>query len=465
MNKIKKFIFTLLSVCMILPALSPHPVFADAGGELAAGEQKITVTLRKPQEEPEAVTSVRFWLTVSVLEGQMQQPSFEFLKENSQSPQSGVRSAAVSGQDGSYLIDIIMSEKKDQDIFAGGDQAVIGTLNLHPSSKAFRIQAAFAGAPSSGSTQPVLHYISGTGYSMQTVPVLGTAPVICTDTASDIPSEPDGPSAPDTPSGPDGPSAPDQPSIPDLTLVPGYPVTPDQPSVPGNPVTPSTPVTPPAPDQPSGQPEPSEPDTTQPPEETQVFQKQAAPKLKFSAKNKSSRVSFQWNRIDGADGYQIYRYEEDTKRYTRVKTIASAKKTSFSKEMEYAVTYTFRLRAYQTAADGSRIYGKFSPSVKITTAPDKVTKLSVKERKPAKAALAWQPFATADGYQIYRSTKKNGTYTRLKTLKNAETANYSKISHKRGKTYYYKVRAYTEGADGVRRYGSFSSVKKLTVRY
>lgn len=329
-----------------------------------------------------------------------------------------------------------------------------------------RIQAAFTGEPSSGSAQPVLHYISGMGQSMQTVPVFGAVPVICTDAVSDVPS------APDTPSAPDEPSAPDTPSTPDMPLVPGYPVTPD---TPGYPVTPDMPVTPSTPDQPSGQPDPSAPDASQTPDPPQTpdeaasFQKKAAPKLKLSAKNKSSKVSFRWNRMDGADGYQIYRYEEDTKRYTRIKTIANAGKTSFSKEMEYAVTYAFRLRAYQTAADGSRIYGKFSPSVKITTAPDKVTKLTVtkltvKERKSAKAALRWQPLEAADGYQIYRSTKKNGTYTRVKTLKDADTAKYSKMSQKRGRTYYYKVRAYTEGSDGVRRYGSFSSVRKLTIR-
>ncbi len=68
---------------------------------------------------------------------------------------------------------------------------------------------------------------------------------------------------------------------------------------------------------------------------------------------------------------------------------------------------------------------------------------------------------SADGYQIYKSTKKNGTYTRVKTVKNAKTAKYADTSQKQGKTCYYKVRAYVTGTDGKRVYGSFSSVKKL----
>lgn len=438
-KKIKRSIFRMIVCCFAILLFPPHIVSADAGGELTVGNQKITVTLQKPQEEPEAITSVRFFLTVSVLEGQMQEPSFEFAETvlSIQKP-DGVRSAAITGQNGSYLIDIIISEKADQDIFAGGNQAVIGTLNLSPSSGSFRIQTAFTGAPSSDDKQPVLRYINHTGQSVQVVPLSGVRPVVCTDT-----------------------NGSNHTTIPE---IPGYPVTPN---VPGNPVTPADPDMPQTPDNPSTTPElPNDTitDNPQTPDETSDFTKKAAPKLTLSAKNKSSKISFAWNRIEGADGYQIYRYEEETKRYTRVKTIANAEKTSYVKTMDYATAYAFRVRAYQTSSEGSRVYGKFSPIAKVTTAPSKVTKLSVRQLKSAKAALTWQPQEGAQGYQIYRSTKKNGTYTRIKTLKNSQSKKYSGISQKRGKTYYYKVRAYVAGEDGVRRYGTFSSVKKLVIR-
>ncbi len=414
---------------------APVTVSADAGGELVAQNKEIRVILEKPQEEPEPITAVRFWLSVSVLQGEVQQPEFQFSDAiwNTQKP-DGVRDASITGQDGRYFADIIVAHKNDQDIFAGGNQAVIGTLKLPSASSSFRVQAAFTGAKPDDQ-QPVLRYISAASASIQIVPLSGTGPVTCTGAAADTPStpqtpyhpaEPDAPGYPVTPNVPDHPSSPDQPAIPDTA-----PDTSDDTNT-----------------------DASTPDPSQ-------FRSQPAPKLKVAAKSKSRNVSFKWNQISDADGYQIYRYEEKTKKYTRIKTIAKAEKTSYSKTMEYGTAYAFRVRAFQTAADGSRIYGTFSSVSRITTAPEKIANLSVKRNTSKKAVLRWNAVKSADGYQIYKSTKKNGTYTRVKTVKNAKTAKYADTSQKQGKTCYYKVRAYVTGTDGKRVYGSFSSVKKL----
>lgn len=418
----KKWIYSIMLFFLILICIPPLSASADAGGSLTAEAQKVTVTLQKPQEEPEPVTSLRCWLYLSVLEGEIGQPVFEFADTIFEGQTSGsIRSAAVSGQGGRYVVDLILSGKQDQDIFAGKNQAVIGTLKLPASSsRLFRVYIAFAGEQASAQVpdnqQPVLQYMSSTSQSVQTVPLSGVNPVICTDEAA-------------------GPSF-----IPDIPSA-GYPAAP---AIPSDPKLPA-----------------QNPDLPQSQEETAVFKKKAVPKLKLSAANESRRISFRWNRIDGADGYQIYRYEADTKRYTRIKTIPKADKTAYSKAMEYGTAYAFRIRAFRTEADGNRTYGKFSAIVKVTTAPSKVTKLSAKKLKSGKAVLTWQPADAADGYQIYRSTKKNGAYSRIKTIRKGEAGKYSGISQTQGRTYYYKVRAYVAGADGKRIYGKFSRVKQL----
>jgi fibronectin type 3 domain-containing protein len=48
----------------------------------------------------------------------------------------------------------------------------------------------------------------------------------------------------------------------------------------------------------------------------------------------------------------------------------------------------------------------------------------------------------ATGYRVFRSTSKNGTYTRIKSITSASTNSYADTSVTAGKTYYYKVRAY-----------------------
>ena len=66
------------------------------------------------------------------------------------------------------------------------------------------------------------------------------------------------------------------------------------------------------------------------------------------------------------------------------------------------------------------------------------------------------------GYRIYRSTKKNSGYKYLKQL-SSKTASYTNKKLKSGKTYYYKVRAYSD-VFGDRYYGSYSASLKSGTR-
>lgn len=65
--------------------------------------------------------------------------------------------------------------------------------------------------------------------------------------------------------------------------------------------------------------------------------------------------------------------------------------------------------------------------------------------------LQWTGIDKASSYQIYRSTKKNGTYSKIKTL---NSTSYIDKGIKTGKTYYYKVRARVQGV-----WQNFSEVK------
>ena len=69
--------------------------------------------------------------------------------------------------------------------------------------------------------------------------------------------------------------------------------------------------------------------------------------------------------------------------------------------------------------------------------------------------VKWSKVSNADGYQIYRSASKNGTYKRIATVK-ASKRIYNDKSVKIGKKYYYKVRAYIK-KNGKNTYGKFSS--------
>lgn len=57
--------------------------------------------------------------------------------------------------------------------------------------------------------------------------------------------------------------------------------------------------------------------------------------------------------------------------------------------------------------------------------------------------IRWKRVAGAEGYKIYRFQKKNGTYKRIATVKGADKTSYKNKKRVTGKTYYYKVRAYS----------------------
>ena len=67
------------------------------------------------------------------------------------------------------------------------------------------------------------------------------------------------------------------------------------------------------------------------------------------------------------------------------------------------------------------------------------------------------------GYEVYRSTKKNKSFKKITTLKKAGKVIYVNKKLKKGKTYYYKVRAY-KVVSGKKVYGKFSTIKKIKIK-
>lgn len=473
----KKGICIFAAAFLMLCWIPPFAAMADAAGKLEADSknENITVMLQKPAGEDDTVTSLRFWMYVSVSDGNMEPPTFQFSEAVSAGTDTGVRNAAVSKNGSGYVADVILAVKKDQDIFKNGGQTAIGTLSLHPSGQ-FQAQIGLTAEGASQGSQPVLEYVTGTVQSVQRTSIVQAEPVICLGTAQNTenPSGPGNSSDSGNPSDPGSSSGSENPTGPGSSSGSGDPSDPQNPALPNLPVTPSLPVTPGQPGTSSGagtgtagtDSGASQDDTgsagenpgnTENTDSGQEFNQKTALKLQLAVKNGARKVTFQWNRTLGADGYQIYQYDPDTGKNTRLKTIANPQKTSYSKELEYGTDYSFRVRAFKTGKNGKRTYGRFSQVMHTVTAPAKVTGVTVKKQKQSAAVISWKRIK-ADGYQIYRSTKKNGKYTRLKTVRDSTAAKYTGISYVQGRKYYYKVRAYVNGTDGKRIYGKFSEV-------
>ncbi len=77
--------------------------------------------------------------------------------------------------------------------------------------------------------------------------------------------------------------------------------------------------------------------------------------------------------------------------------------------------------------------------------------------------VKWKKVSKAKGYRIYRATKKNGTYKKVKTITKGSTTSWKSTKLTAGKTYYYKMKAYKySGGKTIWSYAGISDHAKAT---
>lgn len=77
--------------------------------------------------------------------------------------------------------------------------------------------------------------------------------------------------------------------------------------------------------------------------------------------------------------------------------------------------------------------------------------------------VSWKKLGTASGYEVYRSTEKNGEYEKIATISKVGTTSYVDKSVSKGKTYYYKIRAIKKSGKKTD-YTNFTAVKSVKIK-
>lgn len=88
---------------------------------------------------------------------------------------------------------------------------------------------------------------------------------------------------------------------------------------------------------------------------------------------------------------------------------------------------------------------------------------SVKKSSAKKVTLGWKKLSQANGYEVYRATKRDGSYKKIKTITKNSTVKFVDKNVKKNKTYFYKVRAY-KVKKGKKCYSAFSAIKSIRVK-
>jgi len=165
-------------------------------------------------------------------------------------------------------------------------------------------------------------------------------------------------------------------------------------------------------------------------------------------------IKFSWKKSVGAKGYLVYYKAAGASKYTFLKSTTKLSVTK--KNLKAGKKYTFKVVPYyKTSSSKTKYYLSGQSKTASTYTLKKVTDVKV-TKNGAKVKVKWKNINGATGYQISKSEKKNKV-GKITTYKKAK-GTYKNISATKGKTYYYKVRAY-KVVDGKKIFGPWSAVK------
>ena len=183
--------------------------------------------------------------------------------------------------------------------------------------------------------------------------------------------------------------------------------------------------------------------------------KLSKPNLKAYSVN-YNKVKLSWNKVNKASGYEVYRYNSKSKKYsllfrTKNNSVYVSSGVSAGKRSYYKV------RAFKSYK-GKRQYGYFSKNVSVLAVPSSPSISKVSKYGNSSVLISWKGIKGASGYSVYKlyngkyvnvgNTKNNYlvsdyriyddnyAYYRIKSYK---VSNGKKIYSNSSKTYSYKV--------------------------
>lgn len=160
----------------------------------------------------------------------------------------------------------------------------------------------------------------------------------------------------------------------------------------------------------------------------------AAPKAAASTIASTGKVQLTWNAVSGAEKYQVYYASKAD--FSGAKVFTTTKTSMKHTGAVAGTTYYYKV----CAVDANGTASAFSAVVSQTCATAAPAASGSNVSSTGKIRLTWKTVSGAAKYEVYRSTSKNGPYTRMfTTTKTTMTHAGAAV----GTTYYYKVRALT----------------------
>lgn len=173
---------------------------------------------------------------------------------------------------------------------------------------------------------------------------------------------------------------------------------------------------------------------------------------------KTTSATLKWKKVSGASGYMIYRKNPSTGKSKLVKTVSSKTVSYKATKLKSATKYTYTIYAYKLSGK-TKIKGS-GTAYTFVTKPGAVKKTKAVSKKAKTCVVSWKKTKGADGYEVYMATSKKGKYKKIGQTKKLTL---TKKKLKKGKTCYFKVRAY-KTYKGKKTYGAYTKVIKAKIK-
>ena len=105
---------------------------------------------------------------------------------------------------------------------------------------------------------------------------------------------------------------------------------------------------------------------------------------------------------------------------------------------------------------------RFPRTVSVKAAAPAPAQVSAKKAKSGAAKITWSKSTGANGYEVYMAASAKGKFTKAGTISKSATVSFTKSGLKSGKTYFFKVRAYTT-VGGKKVYSDYTKTVKVKV--
>ena len=170
----------------------------------------------------------------------------------------------------------------------------------------------------------------------------------------------------------------------------------------------------------------------------------------------ASAITLAWNKNAGATGYALEQYKGG--KWVQIAKTASNAVVSYTVNgLKADTTYTFRVRAYKTAA-GKTIYSEYT-RLAAKTRIAKVASFRVTGTTTSAVELSWNKNDKATGYII--ETYRGGKWTAIATTKNNTTLRFTMKGLARNTTYSFRIKAFRT-VNGKTDYSEYTSLKAAT---